>query len=587
MSIYDSIQGNHPPKNKFDLSHTHFLTAKVGKLYPVLCKEVLPGDVFKISDAIHAELQPMVAPLLSDLNCYCHTFFVPYRLLYGIDTDTGENLWERFITGGSDGDYDTPLPSWKPGFNVEGFSSDTIWDNIGNPVKLSIEPGHDDVPTKYKWTPLLPKDLDVSSAPKLAYNLIWNDFYRDENLQEEVDLNENEFLLFRDWKKDYFTSALESQQFGTAPALPVNIVYPRLSGGEELGYFKVFNKDTPSGVSNFGNPFIGDKPLFPSVTEQLGSPRIDGWEPSSNIPESSFYYVNSSKKEGGSTPIINANSLGNMVVRVSDKTSETLFGEDGLHATTFNVSDMRLVFAIQRLQELSMRGGHRYTEYLKAHYGVSPTDARLDRPEYIGGCCFAVNVGVSVQTSETAATPQGNKVGVGNMNDVMSVGSYRVEEYGLIMTLLSIVPKPCYSQGISREWLRQTRFNYYHPEFANISEQGVYRAELYVDSTDSANPDNGIFGYQGAWNELRASQNFVSGAMREQFSYWLMQRKFNSRPALNSDFVSLGHPEEYNRIWSVQDEDQFIIAFSNIIEAYRPIPAYSVPGLIDHVYGNV
>lgn len=124
------------------------------------------------------------------------------------------------------------------------------------------------------------------------------------------------------------------------------------------------------------------------------------------------------------------------------------------------------------------------------------------------------------------------------------------------------------------------------PEFANLSEMNIFRAEIYVDPTDSVNPDNGIFGYQAHWNELRASNNFVSGAMREQFDYWLMSRKFASRPALNDDFISLGHPSEYNRIWAVQDEDQFIVAFSNIIDAYRPLPAFGTPGLIDHVYGG-
>lgn len=126
-AIYDRVQGNHPGSNRFDLSHSHFLTMKVGKLYPVMCKEMYPGDVFKVSDAVHCELQPMVAPLLSDLNMYCHTFFVPYRLIYGVDHDDGKSLWEKFITGGEDGDYDTPLPAWNPTWSKVGFSSDTIW----------------------------------------------------------------------------------------------------------------------------------------------------------------------------------------------------------------------------------------------------------------------------------------------------------------------------------------------------------------------------------------------------------------------------------------------------------------------------
>lgn len=570
--IYDSVPGNHPPKNRFDLSHTHFLSAKVGLLYPVLCKEMYPGDVFKVSDAVHCQLQPMVAPLLSDLDLYAHTFFVPYRLIYGVDNLDGKPIWEKYITGGDDGDYDTPLPSWSPSWSRVGFSSETIWDSIGNPVNCTVDDSDPDS-LVYTWSPVVPKDLLVSKAPKLSYNFIYNNYYRDENLQDEVDLD-NEYLLYADWRKDYFTSALESQQFGTAPGMPVTGTIPVDFGGSSRGPVL----SSPSGFS-FG--YIYNNGLFYGPNSQedgLNGLRIKSssnlafnvsaedesqQQMFRNVPftgdSNTFFYV------GPASAVLDGNAIG------------------------FNVSQMRLMFAIQRLMELSQTGGHRYTEYLQAHFGVSPSDARLDRPEYIGGCVFPINVSVSVQSSATVdgQSPQGNKVGIGNINDVQRVGSYRAEEYGLIMTLISIRPKPCYQQGISREWLRQNRFEYYSPEFANLSEQAILRAEIYVDPTDTETPDNGIFGYQAHWNELRASQNYISGAMREQFDYWLMSRKFASRPALNADFVSLGHPSEYNRIWAVQDEDQFIVAWSNLIDAYRPLPAYGTPGLIDHVYGGL
>lgn len=531
--IYDRVVGNHPATNRFDLSHSHFLTMKVGKLYPVLCKEMYPGDVFKISDAVHCELQPMVAPLLSDLNMYCHTFFVPYRLIYGVDTDDGKSLWEKYISGGEDGDYDTPLPSWNPSWSSVGFSSDKIWDSIGNPVSMTkTGSGTALDPYVYTWTPLVPYGLAVSKAPMLSYNFIYNSYYLDENFQTEVSLD-NEDLLYANWRKDYFTSALGNQQFGSAPALPVVL----------------------------------------SGTVPVSFQGVDTW----TVSNPAFYFGAGADGEGlgvGGTDTLSSAVKGS-------------FDASSVKATTFNVSDMRLVFAMQRLMELSQVGGHRYIEFLKAHFGVSPSDQRLDRPEYIGGCVFPVNVGINVQSSSTdSQSPQGNKVGIGNINNVEYIGSYRAEEYGLVMTLVSIRPKPCYQQGISREWLRQTRWDFYSPEFANLSESAIYRAELYVDPTDSTNPDNGIFGYQAHWNELRASNNFVSGAMREQFDYWLMSRKFATRPALNDDFISLGHPSEYNRIWAVQDEDQFIVAFSNIIDAYRPLPAFGTPGLIDHVYGG-
>lgn len=577
-AIYDSVQGNHPAKNRFDLSHSHFLTMKVGKIYCGMALEMYPGDVFRVSDAVHCQLQPMVAPLLTDLNLYAYTFFVPYRLLYGVDTLDGKSLWEKYITGGDDGDYDTPLPAWNPDFEVTGFASDTIWDSVGNPVACTIDDTDpDDI--EYTWTPLVPKDLLVSKAPKLAYNMIWNTFWRDENLQDEVDLD-NEYLLYADWKKDYFTSSLEYQQFGTAPAMDVRV-----------------NFNYPSGSTFSSAAVIGDPTVaFLGSTGFVGR---EGHEPTTGVPLHSLSLdpmLNGNLAMGvGTTDVDYAPDLtgSGVSARVGDarvSITSTYNPIDFLNASAsgigFDVAQMRLMFAVQRLMELSMTGGHRYTEYLKAHFGVSPSDARLDRPEYVGGCVFPVNVSVSVQSSETGSTPQGNKVGIGNINDIQPIGSYRAEEYGIMMTLLCVRPKPVYQQGVNRQWLRQNRFEYYSPEFANLSEQAVLRAEIYVDPTDESTPDNGVFGYQAHWNELRASQNYVSGAMREQFDYWLMSRKFSTRPALNDDFISLEHPEEYNRIWAVQDEDQFIVAWSNIVDAYRPLPAFGTPGLIDHVYGG-
>lgn len=582
-SIYDKAPGNHPPKNRFDLSFTHFLSMKVGKLYPVLCKEMYPGDVFKISDAVHCQLQPMVAPLLSDLNLFAHTFFVPYRLIYGVDTLDGKSIWEKYITGGDDGDYDTPLPAWTPDWSVNGFASDTIWDAIGNPVKVVSDVSDPDNPV-YTWTPVVPSGLNVCVAPKLAYNFIYNNFYRDENLQDEVSL-ENENLLYAAWKKDYFTSALEQQQFGTAPAMDVSVKFTH------PGIFYSTGRLVNDAITLSGVPSVED---YSEITGLSGYLKI---RPGQTGTEPAGIFLDDNNGNGSGVLHLNKGTLDGKVtdpsIYFNSSYNPVSYLNSAVSGVGFDVANMRLMFAIQRLMELSMTGGHRYTEYLQAHFGVSPSDARLDRPEYVGGCMFPVNISVAVQSSGTEKaegsqkTPQGNKVGIGNINDVQYIGSYRAEEYGLIMTLISIRPKPVYTQGISREWLRQNRFEYYSPEFANLSEQAVYNAELYVDPNDSSRPDNGIFGYQAHWNELRASNNSVSGAMREQFDYWLMSRKFANRPALNEDFISLAHPDEYNRIWAVQDEDQFIVAWSNIIDAYRPIPAFGTPGLIDHVYGGL
>lgn len=546
-NIFDGVQGNDPRLNKFDLSHSHLFSAKVGLLYPVMCQEVYPGDVFKITDAVYVQVTPLVAPLMSDLDMYCHTFFVPYRLIYGIDTSDGKPIWEKFITGGEEGDYATPLPEWRPTWSKTAFSSDTIWDSIGNPVKYT--PNESGFPT---WTPLVPDaSVSVSIAPKRAYNFIWNSFYRDENLQEELDLD-NEDLVYPCFRKDYFTSALEAQQRGTAPAIPISGVIP-------VNFPNFGEYGTQVSLPN-GQIGVAANQMLMSVIQDTVENANDPSHAGLQMRSANTPYVYKNLQLEGTVDLQNA--------------------------TTFNVSDLRLAFAIQRMQELNMRAGVRYTEFLRAHFGVSPTDARLDRPEYIGGCVFPVNVSPTVQTSATTDTsPQGNKAGIASAVDAEYIGGYRAQEYGLIMTLMSIRPKPSYQQGIARQWLRKTRFDYYSPEFANLSEQAVLNAELYVDPDDGKDGD--IFGYQAHWNELRCAQNLNTGAVREQFDYYTFGRKFASRPALNGSFVSLDHPTEYSRVFAVQNEDQFVVAFTNGISAYRPIPAYGVPGLIDHVYGGL
>lgn len=556
--IFEGVAGNSPALNRFDLSYTNTFSAKIGLLYPIQCDEVTPGDVFKMSAFCHCEVQPLVAPLMSDLTIYAHTFFVPYRLLYGVDGSDGTPIWEKFITGGKDGSYETALTSWAPSWTKTTFSSETIWDCIGNPVSYTKV---DDV---YTWAPIVPSGINVSIAPKYAYNFIYNTFYRDENLIEEV-ANSNEDLLKASFKKDYFTSALEMQQRGTSPAIPITGTIPVTITGTGFTPLKANEQISASDISNSSFGYSG----APNVGLNY---KING----------SWYGSN-----GGSvTPAELYSPVG---VNVSGL-SGTAVATGTL--SSVNINQLRLMFAQQRLLELNMRAGYRYTEFLGAHYGVNPTDARLDRPEYIGGCMVPISVSPMVQTSGTQSdsgtqlTPQGNKSGIANANSIQKIGNYRVLEHGLIMTILSVRPKPIYQQGINRQWLRQSRYDYYFPEFAYLSEQGIYNAELYVQHNSSVSTgDPGIFGYQAHWNEMRCKNNMVSGALREQFDYWTMARKFGSKPALNQDFIEI-EDSDFNRCFAVQDEDEFIISWSNLIDAYRPLPAMGVPGLVDHVYGG-
>ena len=575
-NIFDGVAGNAPSLNRFDLSYTNTTSMSFGYLYPVQCDEVYPGDVFKMSCYCHAELMPLVAPVMSDIQLFAHTFFVPYRLIYGVDTEDGKSIWEKFITGGEDGDYDTPLPAWTPTWTKKGFSSLKIWDYVGNPVSYTAPVAPETQPT---WAPIVPGGIDVSIAPKYSYNFIYNSFYRDENLVDEVPFT-NEDLLKVAFKKDYFTSALESQQRGDAPALPVDVTF---SNSGLNGYT----------IGNVSNNFIefdgGAIRIAPSNSDVPYKFIAARTLPIGGVDRSTLGTTNDFEDNVYYGSPVTAHLSSGLVVATNDRNPATYLNR-AVKATTFTVSDLRLAFAIQRMQELTMRAGYRYTEWLSAHYNAHPTDARLDRPEYIGGALMNVTVSPLTQNSESGTTPQGTKVGIGRVDSIQKLGNYRVLEHGLIMTLVSIRPKPIYKQGINRQWLRQVKEDFYIPELAWLSEQNIYNCEIWTggssDVDESGNAlDPQTFAFQAHWNEMRCKNNIVSGAVREQFDYWTLARDFATRPALNQDFIEID-PADFNHIFAVQDEDTFIVSWSNLIDAFRPIPAMGVPGLVDHVYGG-
>ena len=308
------------------------------------------------------------------------------------------------------------------------------------------------------------------------------EYYRDENLVAEVALT-SEVILKRAWEKDYFTSSLPSQQKGTAPALPI------------------------SGMTSAvwaASKFVSDAGPYPSVQAKTTA--------------DARLFVNGATAAVNVKDVFNANTV------------------DLSSATTFNVSDLRLAFQIQKWMERNNRAGSRYTEFLKAHFGVAPRDDRLQRPEYVGGSKSAVIVSEVLQTSKSeSGAPQGNLAGHGLVADSTYVGSYHAKEYGLMMGIMSIMPRSAYSQGIDRQWLRRTKYDFYSPEFANLSEQATERAEIYATAVGSENRT--IFGYQGRYDEMRVKRNMVVGKMRSTFNYWHLGREFGSAPLLNQSFI--------------------------------------------------
>ena len=393
----------------------------------------------------------------------------------------------------------------------------------------------------------LPLNNDVAGCwpvffPFTAYNLVYNHYYRDETLQPEME--NNTYVLNRNWEKDYFTSALPWQQRGTGPALPIT----GTTHAEFASTLAERYSGTPEGTF-----------------DSLGV-RNDGSNYHVQIPGSAGTFSISSAN------LINALSDNNTV--------------DLSTASTFDIADLRLAFQIQKWMERNARCGARYTEFLQAHFSVSPRDERLQRPEYIGGTKSPIIVSEVLQTSSTdTESPQGNMSGHAISVNEGYAGKYHVKEYGLIMGIMSVMPRAVYaSQGVPRQWIKRTKFDFFFPEFVNLSEQAIENGEICAVDSDATH-NTGLFGYQGRYDELRQKNNMICGAMRSTFDYWHMARVFNpaSPPALNSTFITCdGSSASMKRIFAVENVPGLIVHFSNLIKAFRPLPLSAEPGLIDH-----
>lgn len=499
------IGGLRPGRSIFNLSYSKLFDCYSGQLIPIMCDEMVPGDTFILGNDIICRLGAQVAPTLHEINIYCHYFFVPYRLLW--------TSWEEYITGGKDGTDTSTLPRWEP----TTYTKWSLWDYLGFPIGIDPD-GH--YPMKF---------------PMNAYNLIYNEYYRDQNLITEVSLDQ-ETILKRAWEKDYFTASLPWQQRGTTPALPIS------------GTIDIDGKDANIVVKNTTDATAGN-----------------------------LRTTTASDVEVSNTP------SGSAAMRWITPSLEVDLGS----AVTFDVEDLRLAFQIQKFMERNARAGVRYKEFLAAHFGITLRDERAQRPEYCGGSKNPIIISEVLQTSATGltggSTSQGNLAGHGITAGSNFIGKYTAPEFGLMMGILSIMPRTQYSQGINRQWMRETRYDFYFPEFAHLSEQAVLRGELYASGTSSEN--NTIFGYVGAYDEMRIKYNQAVGSMayNQSLNYWTLSREFGSAPALNQTFVEHdGSSTANKRIFATTASPQYIVHVGNRIKAIRPLPIEGNPGLIDH-----
>ncbi len=563
MSIFSKVGGLKPGLTAFNLSHSNLFDCNFGQLVPVACFETLPGDVFKLdADVVGRLTSALKSPILSEMDIVLEAFYTPTRLLMGRDanfpTPVGEVTWEEFLSGGKDGSHigtqSYPIP--KVTFESYIFNTGGVADYLGVQTGIEIHP--DDLPLAFPWR---------------AYRWIWNEFYRDENLMDEVQVcsylgsggsGDSTYigatydnLLYRCWRKDYFTSALPFQQRGTSPALPVSGILP-------------VQADSGSNSA-----------LFPSS--------LGGYSYIKTVFDNPNYYLKAEKTDGSA---VTGGNLGFPQFAVNNSSvSSHPYGFVNLeNAATFDVNQIRTAFQVQKWLERNARGGVRYTEYLRSHFGVAPSDARLQRPQFIGSIKSPWIVSEVLQTSETnsSVTPQGNQAGQAINLSRGRLGNFRSYEYGYILILCSVVPKALYQQGIPRWLSRSTNLDFYSPEFAHLSEQAIKNKEIFYSGTGV---DRDTFGFQPIWNELRFIPSRVSGHMRTgasgySFDYWHFGRYFASLPALDETFLTIGKSpsskSELMRVFAVQDENPFIINVGFRITALRPMPYLSEPGLIDH-----
>jgi hypothetical protein len=530
------------PRSKFQIQTAHKTTFDGGYLIPVYVDEVLPGDTFNLKMTAFARLSTPLYPVMDNLHLDSFFFFVPNRLVW--------NNWQKFmgeqVNPGDSTAYLIPQTTSPAG----GYVANSLQDYMGLPTAGQITGSN---------------TVTHGALHLRAYNLIWNEWFRDENLQNSVTVNKGDgpdtysdyTLLKRGKRHDYFTSALPWPQKGTAVTLPLGTSAPVYGTGRSL-----FMDD---GTSQFA----------------LGSVNGTG-----NVTRSINYGGNTGDATGGYL-----SSTGNYQVGVRTKAAHETYGvQPGLvadlsAATAATINQIRESFQIQRLLERDARGGTRYTEIIRSHFGVISPDARLQRPEYLGGGSTPIIINPVAQTSATGSgTPLANLAGVGTALASGHGFTQSFTEHGLIIGMVSVRADLSYQQGLRKMWSRKTRYDFYFPVFAHLGEQAVLNKEIYSEGTTA---DDNVFGYQERWAEYRYHPAQITGYFRSTttgtLDAWHLAQRFTSLPSLNSTFIQDSPPiDRVVAVGASANGKQFIFDSFFDIKAARPMPLYSVPGLIDH-----
>ena len=529
-------------RSTFNRDHSVKTSFNVGDVVPFMIDEVLPGDTFNVNTSKVVRLQTLLTPVMDNIYLDTYYFFVPNRLTW--------EHWKQF-------NGENTASAWIPGVEYEipqitapaatGWTVGTIADYFGIPTQIT--------------------GLSVNALPFRAYALIMNEWFRDQNLQAPLNIPTNDTTIagvntdtfvtdvakggkpFKASKyRDYFTSCLPSPQKGPDVSIGLSGQIPVYGNGKTIS---LTNGTSTGGLGTYSHN-LG---AFTDIV---------------NANISNAAHASSLQVDG-------------QIGLVQKPTASNIYA-DLASASAISINALRTAFAIQKLYEKDARGGSRYIEIIKAHFGVTSPDSRQQRPEYLGGNRVPININQVIQQSQTDTTPMGDTAAYSVTSDYNSDFTKSFTEHGFIIGLMVARYDHTYQQGVERLWSRKERFDYYWPVFANIGEQAVKNKEIYAQGNAT---DDQVFGYQEAWADYRYKPSRVTGEMRSTYAtsldVWHLADEYSALPTLSDGWIQ-ENKSNVDRVLAVQStvSNQLFADIYINNKTTRPMPMHSIPGLIDH-----